>query len=106
MPFVPILKIYIFLHFVYIQVQHLNTILNYNAKVLPDKEIPYMPVRILMQDFSGVPAIVDLASMRDACKKFNKNPEIINPAIPIDLVIDHSVTVEVFGTIYAFEKKC
>jgi aconitate hydratase len=84
--------------------EHLNTILNYNAKSLPDKEIPYMPIRILMQDFTGVPAIVDLASMRDACKKFNKNPEIINPAIEIDLVIDHSVIVEAFGTIYAFEK--
>ena len=84
--------------------EHLNTILNYNAKLIPDKEIPYMPVRILMQDFTGVPAIVDLASMRDACKKFNKNPEIINPAIEIDLVIDHSVVVEAFGTIYAFEK--
>ncbi len=84
--------------------EHLNLILNYNAKNLPDKEIPYMPVRILMQDFTGVPAIVDLASMRDACKRFSKNPEIINPLIPVDLVIDHSVIVEAFGTVYAFEK--
>lgn len=84
--------------------EHLNLILNYNAKNLPDKEIPYMPVRILMQDFTGVPAIVDLASMRDACKKFNKDPGIINPLIPVDLVIDHSLIVEAFGTIYAFEK--
>ncbi|MCS7245594.1 MAG: aconitate hydratase AcnA [candidate division WOR-3 bacterium] len=84
--------------------EHLNTILNYSAKNLPDKEIPYMPARILMQDFTGVPAIVDLASMRDACVKFNKSPSIINPVIPIDLVIDHSVIVESFGTVYAFEK--
>ncbi len=84
--------------------EHLNLILNYNSKNLPDKEIPYMPVRILMQDFTGVPAIVDLASMRDACKKFGKDPEIINPLIPVDLVIDHSLIVEAFGTFYAFEK--
>lgn len=61
------------------------------------KEINYMPARVLMQDFTGVPAIVDLASMRDAMKALGDNPHKINPLIPVDLVIDHSVQVDSFG---------
>jgi aconitate hydratase len=67
------------------------------------KEIPYMPARVLLQDFTGVPCVVDLASMRDAVKKLGKDPKIINPLKPVDLVIDHSVQVEYFGTSYAFD---
>ena len=56
-----------------------------------------MPARVLMQDFTGVPAIVDLASMRDAMKTLGDSPHKINPLIPVDLVIDHSVQVDSFG---------
>lgn len=58
-----------------------------------DAEIDFMPARVLMQDFTGVPAIVDLAAMRDAMKKIGGDPLKINPLIPVDLVIDHSVSV-------------
>lgn len=61
------------------------------------EEINYMPARVLMQDFTGVPAIVDLASMRDAMQTLGDNPHKINPLIPVDLVIDHSVQVDSFG---------
>ena len=69
-----------------------------------EAEIPFMPARVLMQDFTGVPAIVDLAAMRDAMKKLGKNPLKINPLIPVDLVIDHSVQVDYYGTSEAFDK--
>ncbi|WP_341754216.1 aconitate hydratase AcnA [Candidatus Tisiphia endosymbiont of Dioctria rufipes] len=69
-----------------------------------DAEIPFMPARVLMQDFTGVPAIVDLAAMRDAIKKLGGNPLKINPLIPVDLVIDHSVQVDYYGTSDAFAK--
>jgi aconitate hydratase len=61
-------------------------------------EIAYRPARVLMQDFTGVPAVVDLAAMRDAMKNFGADPEKINPLVPVDLVIDHSVMVDYFGT--------
>jgi len=61
-------------------------------------EIPFHPARVLMQDFTGVPAVVDLAAMRDAVKQLGKDPEKINPLIPVDLVVDHSVQVDFFGT--------
>ncbi|MEF3255831.1 MAG: aconitate hydratase AcnA [Deferribacterales bacterium] len=61
-------------------------------------EIPYKPVRVLMQDFTGVPAVVDLAAMRDAMAKLNKNPDRINPLIPVDLVVDHSVQIDYYGS--------
>lgn len=67
-------------------------------------EIPYRPARVLMQDFTGVPAVVDLASMRDAMKKLGGDPELINPLIPVDLVIDHSLQVDVFGNDKAFDE--
>jgi aconitate hydratase len=63
-----------------------------------DREIAYRPARVLMQDFTGVPAIVDLGAMRDAIKKMGGNPELINPLSPVDLVIDHSIQVDAFGT--------
>src|SRR2546426_2048505 len=63
-----------------------------------DKEIAFTPARVLMQDFTGVPAIVDLAAMRDAMKKLGGDPNKINPLVPVDLVIDHSVQVDQFGT--------
>ncbi len=68
-----------------------------------DREIQYRPARVLMQDFTGVPAVVDLAAMRDAVVKLGGNAEAINPLVPVDLVIDHSVMVDEFGTPKAFE---
>ncbi len=67
-------------------------------------EIAYSPSRVLMQDFTGVPAVVDLATMRDAVKRNNKDPKKINPLVPVDLVIDHSVQVDFYGSKTAFEK--
>src|SRR5215472_19038886 len=64
----------------------------------PSREIAYMPARVLMQDFTGVPAVVDLAAMRDAMKTLGGDPELINPLQPAELVIDHSVQVDEFGT--------
>ncbi|HRK72285.1 MAG TPA: aconitase family protein, partial [Micropepsaceae bacterium] len=69
-----------------------------------DREIAFRPARVLMQDFTGVPAVVDLAAMRDAMKALNGNPEKINPLAPVDLVIDHSVMVDNFGGKDAFKK--
>ncbi|MGO4572080.1 aconitate hydratase AcnA [Microvirga sp. 2TAF3] len=67
-------------------------------------EIAYRPARVLMQDFTGVPAVVDLAAMRDAMKNLNGDPRKINPLVPVDLVIDHSVIVDEFGTPKAFDR--
>ena len=69
-----------------------------------DKEINYRPARVLMQDFTGVPGVVDLAAMRDAIKKAGGDPGRINPLTPVDLVIDHSVMVDKFGNPQAFEE--
>jgi len=67
-----------------------------------DKEIAFMPARVLLQDFTGVPAVVDLAAMREAVKKMGGNPKRINPLFPAELVIDHSVQVDNFGSVNAF----
>ena len=64
----------------------------------PSREISFAPARVLLQDFTGVPAVVDLAAMRNAMADFGGDPEQINPLIPVELVIDHSVQVDVFGT--------
>ncbi len=74
----------------------------WQAKAEPAREIAFMPARVLMQDFTGVPAIVDLAAMRDAMKELGGNPEKINPLQPAELVIDHSVQVDEFGTVNAY----
>ncbi len=66
-----------------------------------EREIQYRPARVLMQDFTGVPAVVDLAAMRDAMDKLGGDPQRINPLVPVDLVIDHSVMVDEFGTVDA-----
>ncbi|MGD8812341.1 MAG: aconitate hydratase AcnA, partial [Thioalkalispiraceae bacterium] len=70
---------------------------NWDAKAEPDTEIAYTPARVLMQDFTGVPAVVDLAAMRDAMKTLGGDPEKINPLSPAELVIDHSVQIDTFG---------
>jgi aconitate hydratase len=76
---------------------------NWDAKAEPSREIAYMPARVLMQDFTGVPAIVDLGAMRDAVKTLGGDPERVNPLIPAELVIDHSVQVDEFGTAGAYD---
>jgi aconitate hydratase len=75
----------------------------WNSKSKPDKEIAFTPSRVLMQDFTGVPAVVDLAAMRDAMKLLSGDPALINPLQPAELVIDHSVQVDEFGTPQAFQ---
>ena len=68
----------------------------------PDKEIAFMPARILLQDLTGVPAIVDLAAMREGIRRLGGDPGRINPLQPVDLVIDHSVQVDHFGSLQSF----
>ena len=70
---------------------------NWDARAEPSREIAYLPARVLMQDFTGVPAVVDLAAMRDAIKTLGGDPERVNPLVPAELVIDHSVQVDEFG---------
>jgi aconitate hydratase len=69
-----------------------------------DREVPFRPARVVLQDFTGVPAVVDLAAMRSAMKRLGGDPARINPLVPVDLVIDHSVQVDVFGSPAAAEK--
>jgi aconitate hydratase len=75
----------------------------WNSKSKPDKEIAFTPSRVLLQDFTGVPCVVDLAAMRDAMKQLGGDPTLINPLQPVELVIDHSVQVDQFGTPNAFQ---
>jgi aconitate hydratase len=70
----------------------------WNAKAPLDVELPYMPARVILQDFTGVPAVVDLAAMRSAVKKLGADPRKINPLVPVDLVVDHSVQVDAFAS--------
>lgn len=83
--------------------EHLETLISWSPQA-SSKDIPYKPARVLMQDFTGVPAVVDIASLRSEAKRKGKNPGKINPLIPVDLVIDHSVQVDFFGTNYSYEK--
>src|SRR5919199_5722210 len=80
----------------------IESVAKWDAKAEPSDEISYTPARVLMQDFTGVPAIVDLAAMRDAMADLSGDPAKINPLVPAELVIDHSVQVDVFGTHDAF----
>ena len=78
--------------------QDIDNLLNWDAKAEPTHEIAYSPARVLLQDFTGVPCVVDLAAMRDAMKALGGNPAKINPLQPVELVIDHSVQVDAYGT--------
>jgi len=80
-----------------------ETIASWDADAEPADEIPFQPARVLMQDFTGVPTIVDLAAMRDAMDDLGGDPAQINPLVPVDLVIDHSVQVDAFGNARAFD---
>ena len=79
-----------------------ETIAKWDANADPSEEIPFQPARVLMQDFTGVPAVVDLAAMRDAMEEIGGDPTRINPLVDVDLVIDHSVQVDAFGNERAF----
>ncbi|ODU52175.1 MAG: aconitate hydratase 1 [Lysobacteraceae bacterium SCN 69-48] len=76
---------------------HIEAVAKWNPKAVPDTEIAFMPGRVILQDFTGVPCVVDLAAMRDAVVKLGGRPEQINPQIPSELVIDHSVQVDAFA---------
>jgi aconitate hydratase len=83
--------------------EHIEAVANWNPKAEPDTEIAFMPARVVLQDFTGVPCVVDLAAMRDAVVKLGGKADQINPLIPSELVIDHSVQVDVFGKAEALD---
>ncbi|MBI2209277.1 MAG: aconitate hydratase AcnA [Deltaproteobacteria bacterium] len=82
----------------------IETLAGWNPREKKEKEIAFMPARVLTQDLTGVPAVVDLAVMRDAMKRLGGDPKKINPLVPVDLVIDHSVQVDAFGSAKAFHQ--
>ncbi|MDN6029651.1 MAG: aconitate hydratase AcnA [Lactococcus plantarum] len=83
--------------------EHLSMLQNYDGKTLDSGEIPFKPSRVILQDFTGVPAVVDLAAMRDSVNKLGGNPQLINPEVAVDLVIDHSLQVDFSGSKQALE---
>ncbi len=78
--------------------EHVKALARYNARSVGEEEIPFMPGRVVLQDFTGVPAVVDLAAMRAAMKRMGGDPRKVNPLVPCDLVIDHSVQVDAFAS--------
>src|SRR5688572_9722249 len=86
-----------------VTLENIETILQWKPTG-SDKDIPFKPSRVLMQDFTGVPAVVDIASLRAEAARKGRNPDEINPLIPVDLIIDHSVQVDYFGTEYAYAR--
>src|ERR1700759_4862944 len=87
-----------------IRAQDIEALATWDHNAEPSKEIAFTPARVVMQDFTGVPAIVDRAAMRDAMAELGGDPEKINPLVPAELVIDHSVQVDAFGTAQAFAR--
>jgi aconitate hydratase len=77
---------------------HLKALMSYDARNVGENEIPFMPGRVVLQDFTGVPCVVDLAAMRAAMKRLGGDPKMVNPLVPCDLVIDHSVQVDAFAS--------
>ena len=86
-----------------VRADDVRTLAAWDGKTTSTQEIAFTPSRVLLQDFTGVPAVVDLAAMRDAMKKLGGNPNLINPLQPAELVIDHSVQVDEFGSPWAFK---
>src|SRR4030081_2092099 len=84
--------------------QDVRTLANWQPKAERTEEIPFVVARVLLQDFTGVPLLVDLAAMRSAVARLHKNPAVIEPLVPVDLLIDHSVQVDFASTSDAFEK--
>ena len=83
--------------------EDIEALARWEPAALPDREIQFMPARVLLQDFTGVPAVADLAAMRAALQRLHGNPSRINPLQPVDLIIDHSVQVDRYGTVSALE---
>ncbi len=83
---------------------HIKSIIEWDPKAEPDTEIQFTPARVIMQDFTGVPCVVDLATMREAMVELGGDPKKINPLAPAELVIDHSVVIDVAGSADAFER--
>ena len=77
---------------------HIESLAGYRATDVPPTEIPFVPGRVVLQDFTGVPAVVDLAAMRSAMQRMGGDPSRVNPLVPCDLVIDHSVQVDAFNS--------
>ncbi len=86
-----------------VRAEDIEKLARWDALKVPDEEIAFMPARVLLQDFTGVPAVVDLAAMRDAMVQMGGDPKRVNPLLPAELVIDHSVIVDEFGTKTAFQ---
>src|SRR5216117_4512013 len=86
-----------------VQAADVEKLARWDPRKVPDEEIAFMPARVLLQDFTGVPAVVDLAAMRDAIAQMGGDPTRVNPLLPAELVIDHSVIVDEFGTPRAFQ---
>ena len=84
--------------------EDVTALANWNASEKSTKEIPYKPTRVILQDLTGVPALVDLAALRSAMVAMNGDPGVINPRVPVDLVIDHSIQVDAFGSSDALKK--
>ncbi|HRC12790.1 MAG TPA: aconitase family protein, partial [Dermatophilaceae bacterium] len=87
-----------------ITAEHITAIGGWDETAEPDTEIQFTPARVVMQDFTGVPCVVDLATMREAVVALGGDPSKINPLAPAELVIDHSVQIDAFGNAAAFEK--
>ena len=87
-----------------ITAEHIRALVNWNPTAEPDTEIQFTPARVIMQDFTGVPCVVDLATMREAVADLGGDPKKINPLAPAEMVIDHSVVIDVAGSAEAFEK--
>ncbi|NBX95140.1 MAG: aconitate hydratase, partial [Actinobacteria bacterium] len=87
-----------------ITADHIKAIANWDPTAEPDTEIQFSPARVIMQDFTGVPCIVDLATMREAVADLGGDPTKVNPLAPAELVIDHSVVIDVAGSADAFER--
>src|SRR5262249_26937061 len=86
-----------------VQRKDVEALAKWNARKPANEEIPFVVARIVLQDFTGVPLVVDLAAMRSAVKRLNGDPKIIEPLVPVDLVVDHSVQVDFFGSARALQ---
>src|SRR5512145_2304495 len=87
-----------------ITAEDVEALARWSPENITEKDIPFIPSRVIMQDFTGVPAVVDLAALSSAMQRLGGDPAKINPVIPADLVIDHSVQVDSYGTAYSLEE--
>src|SRR5919112_4933992 len=85
-----------------VSAEDIEALATWDANAEPSKEIAFTPARVILQDFTGVPCVVDLAALRDAMADMGGDPAAINPLVPVELVIDHSVQVDAFGSAQAF----